>query len=60
VAWEVTTGGGTVSSAATATGEDGRASVTWTLGLRIGVQKLVARVEGAHGSPVTFTATVLF
>jgi Big-like domain-containing protein len=60
VDWEVTAGGGTVSSPSTATGGDGKASVTWTLGLGIGVQKLVARVGSAHGSPMTFTATVLF
>jgi Bacterial Ig-like domain (group 1) len=60
VSWEVTAGGGEVNSGETATGDDGRASVTWTLGLGIGLQKLVARVSGAHGSPVTFTATVLF
>jgi hypothetical protein len=60
VHWDVTTGKGSVSSAQTATGTDGRASVTWTLGSGIGVQKLTARVDGAHGSPVTFTATVLF
>jgi hypothetical protein len=60
VDWQVTAGRGSVSSAQTATGADGKASVTWTLGLGIGVQKLTARVDGAHGSPVTFTATVLF
>ena len=60
VGWEVTAGGGSVSSPQTATGTDGKATVTWTLGLGIGVQKLTARVDGAHGSPVTFTATVLF
>jgi hypothetical protein len=60
VDWEVTAGGGTVSSPQTVTGADGKATVTWTLGPGIGVQKLTARVEGAHGSPVTFTATVLF
>jgi hypothetical protein len=60
VDWEVTTGRGSVSSPQTVTGADGKATVTWTLGLGIGVQKLTARVEGAHGSPVTFTATVLF
>jgi hypothetical protein len=60
VSWDVTTGGGSVSSPRTATGTDGRATVTWTLGLSVGVQKLTARVEGAHGSPVMFTATVLF
>ena len=60
VTWDVTTGRGSVSSTQTATGTDGRATVTWTLGLAVGVQKLMARVEGVHGSPVTFTATVLF
>jgi len=60
VEWDVTAGRGSVSSPQTATGADGKATVTWTLGLGIGVQKLTARVEGAHGSPVTFTATVLF
>jgi hypothetical protein len=60
VDWQVTTGGGSASSPQTVTGADGKATVTWTLGLGIGVQKLTARVEGAHGSPVTFTATVLF
>lgn len=60
VSWDVTAGGGTASSRETATGADGKTTVTWTLGLGIGVQKLTARVEGAHGSPVTFTATVLF
>ncbi len=59
VAWAVTAGGGTVTGG-TATGEDGMATASWTLGMGIGVQKLTARVEGAHGSPVTFTATVLF
>lgn len=60
VDWGVTAGGGSVSSPRTATGADGKATVTWTLGLGIGVQKLTARVEGVYGSPVTFTATVLF
>jgi hypothetical protein len=59
VEWEVTAGGGEVSGGAAA-GPDGRASATWTLGSSPGVQKLVARVEGAHGSPVTFVAVVLF
>ena len=60
VQWEVTDGGGSVSSPQTTTGTDGKAAVTWTLGLSIGVQRLTARVDGAHGSPVVFTATVLF
>jgi hypothetical protein len=57
--WDVTAGGGSVSDP-TPTGPDGKATVTWTLGLGIGVQKLTAAVSGVHGSPVTFTATVLF
>ncbi|CAN5769442.1 hypothetical protein BH24GEM1_BH24GEM1_17790 [soil metagenome] len=60
VIWTVTAGGGSAGSDQTLTGPDGTAGVTWTLGLRVGVQKLTAGVEGAHGSPVTFTATVLF
>jgi Bacterial Ig-like domain (group 1) len=60
VGWDVTAGRGTVSSPQTVTGADGKATVAWTLGVGIGVQKVTARVEGAHGSPVTFTATVLF
>jgi hypothetical protein len=60
VDWEVTAGKGSISSPQTVTGPDGKTTVTWTLGLGIGVQKPTARVEGVHGSPVTFTATVLF
>lgn len=59
VEWTVTAGGGAVSGGETADG-DGRASATWTLGSSAGVQKLVARVEGAHGSPITFFTVVLF
>jgi hypothetical protein len=60
VNWAVTAGGGSTDSSRSATGAEGTATVTWTLGVGIGVQKLTARVEGASGSPVTFTATVLF
>ncbi len=60
VTWDVTSGGGTLSSSQTTTGADGKATVTWTLGLGIGVQKMTARADRAHGKPVTFTATVLF
>lgn len=59
VEWTVTGGGGEVSGAGAADGE-GKAAAVWTLGSGIGLQRLTARVEGAHGSPVTFTATVLF
>jgi hypothetical protein len=60
VTWDVTSGGGTVSSPTTMADATGEAMVTWTLGIGIGVQKVSARVDGAHGSPVLFTATVLF
>jgi hypothetical protein len=59
VQWEVTAGGGEVSGG-TPAGADGRAIATWTLGDAPGAQKLLARVEGAHGSPLTFLALVLF
>jgi hypothetical protein len=59
VGWEVTAGGGEVTGTTT-TDADGRATATWTLGDTRGAQKLVARVEGAHGSPLTFLALVLF
>ena len=59
VAWQVTSGGGEVSPT-TPTDADGKATVTWTLGSRIGVQKLTAAIGTVTGSPVTFTATVLF
>ncbi|HEY1333678.1 MAG TPA: hypothetical protein VGF31_05440, partial [Myxococcaceae bacterium] len=60
VRWTVTVGEGDVSAEQTATGSDGKASVTWELGGRIGVQRVTANLEGASGSPVTFSATVLF
>jgi hypothetical protein len=53
-------GEGRVGSPITTTDAAGKASVDWTLGNRIGVHKLTAAIESAHGSPVTFTATVLF
>ena len=60
VTWAITTGEGRLSAAETPTGSDGTAAVTWELGERIGVQKATASIAGVTGSPVTFTATVLF
>lgn len=62
IEWKVEEGKGEVSQSETATGADGTASVTWTLGRRLGVQSVTARVKESDvfGSPVTFTATVLF
>jgi hypothetical protein len=60
VEWSVVTGQGAVSEPSTQTGEDGTSTVTWTLGGRMGVHKLTAAVGSVNGSPVTFSATVLF
>jgi hypothetical protein len=60
VAWEVTAGEGEVSEEQTRTGPDGRTSVVWELGGRFGIQKVTASIPDVTGSPVTFTATVLF
>ncbi len=60
VAWQVTTGEGEVSEALTRTKDDGTTAVEWTLGDRVGIQRLTATVGPITGSPVTFTATVLF
>ena len=60
VAWTVVTGKGAVSESITQSGADGTTTVTWTLGERAGVQKLTAAIGPVNGSPVTFTATVLF
>jgi hypothetical protein len=62
VEWKVESGKGEVSQSETGTGADGTASVVWTLGRRLGVQVVSARVkEGdVSGSPIIFTATVLF
>ncbi len=60
VAWQVTIGEGRVSEAITLTNEAGTATVDWTLGNRVGVQRLTATVGPITGSPLSFTATVLF
>ncbi|MFL5493854.1 MAG: Ig-like domain-containing protein [Gemmatimonadales bacterium] len=60
VFWSVTSGGGSLSAEETTTASDGTASVVWTLGSGIGIQKAAATIDGATGSPVTFTAAVLF
>ena len=62
IAWQVSTGGGEVSEALTPTDATGTATVKWTLGSGRGVQRLTAAVGTGPvtGSPMTFTATVLF
>jgi hypothetical protein len=60
VAWQVMAGQGEVKDPITQTGADGKTSADWTLGNRIGVQKLTATIGRGTGSPVIFTVTVLF
>jgi hypothetical protein len=60
VEWKPGKDAGQVSAPSALTGADGVSSVTWTLGSQIGVQKLETKVEGASGSPVAFSAVVLF
>src|SRR5689334_10228294 len=55
VAWTVS-GGGSVSSASTTTGADGKASVSRTLGPAAGQQTTIATASGLSGSPVTFVS----
>jgi hypothetical protein len=56
VTWTVS-GGGSVSSALTVTGADGRTGVRRTLGPGAGAQTTVATSGTLAGSPVTFTST---
>ena len=51
--------GGSVSPSSVATGDDGRATTTWTLGPTAGSQTATATVDGLEGSPVQFTATAV-
>ena len=61
VEWKLSNGdSGTLSAEQTETAADGTATVTWTLGSRLGVQQVEARVDKANGSPVIFTAIALF
>jgi hypothetical protein len=61
VKWKVEQGNGELSpQEGTPTGADGRSSVIWTLGNRIGVQQATAEVKDVIGSPVSFRATVGF
>jgi hypothetical protein len=60
VTWTVAGGDGELSTDQSRTAPDGTAAVTWTLGQRIGVQRVLASIGGVNGSPVTFSATVLF
>jgi hypothetical protein len=60
VAWQVVTGGGSASETIKRTNAEGISTVEWTLGNGRGLQRLTATVGPITGSPVSFTATVLF
>ena len=57
VNWAVTAGGGAVAPPTSATGADGLASATFTLGPDAGMNVATATATGLTGSPVTFAAT---
>lgn len=57
VTWATTVPGGSVSPTTSITDADGLAATTWTLGVVGGTEQASARVSGAGGSPVNFTAT---
>jgi hypothetical protein len=56
VAWAVTNGKGTVSSASTGTDASGAASVTWTLGDTVGINTVTASITGAGATLSKFAA----
>jgi len=55
VSWDVSPGGGFMSSGSTRTDGNGTTQVTWTLGANAGTARVTAQVGGV--SPVIFTAT---
>ena len=57
VGWSVTSGGGSVSTASTATDASGIARTIATLGTTVGAQAVRATASGYSGSPIGFTAT---
>jgi hypothetical protein len=60
VNWAVAAGDGTVSSASTITGADGRTAVTWTLGAGTGGMSLTASATGVPSVIFTATASATF
>lgn len=60
IAWEVTAGGGSISTPSSATDAQGLAAVSWTLGTVSGAaQAVTATIAGSASAPVTFTASAL-
>ena len=60
VTWEVTAGGGEVSLRESETGADGTTAVSWELGDQGRGAEGDRGDAGVTGSPITFTAVVLF
>ena len=60
VTWEGTAGGGDLSQQESETNADGTTAVSWHLGEQVGIQRATAAMPGVTGSPVTFSAVVLF
>ncbi|HEX3235045.1 MAG TPA: plastocyanin/azurin family copper-binding protein [Gemmatimonadales bacterium] len=58
VTWS-TSDGGSFEPSSNVTGADGIGATVWTLGPTGGAQHATAAVQGATGSPVTFTATAI-
>jgi plastocyanin len=57
VTWLTTATGSSLNPASSITDAEGIASETWTLGTASGTQAAEARLSGATGSPVAFSAT---
>ena len=57
VVWSTSVSNGQLTPPLVATDADGTASATWTLGAQAGAHTAQAAVDGAIGSPVSFTAT---
>ncbi len=60
VQWSADDGNGELSAEQTTTGADGTTGVEWTLGNRVGVQRITATVAGASEPTATFAAGVPF
>ena len=54
--WWTTQNGGSLGDPTTVADDNGIASNDWTLGDGVGAQTAEASIEGAEGSPITFTA----
>jgi adhesin/invasin len=58
VTWAVESGAGSVSPPSVATAANGQASATWTLGMAIGAQRVLASAPGAGSVRFEATSTV--